>query len=260
MALEAFRQDDFDLALKRTIRSLTRGKTVSTSPPAILLGGQSGAGKTTIHRIKQKEFQGNIIIIDGDSYRSLHPNCLVLQEEYGKDSVDYTKFFAGKMVEHLVDELSKDGYHLLIEGTLRTTEVPRKTAQLLKSRGYQVSLALIATKPELSYLSTLIRYEEVYAENPSQARATPKEHHDGIVEHLVDNLRELETDKLFDQIQIYQRDKRCVYDSDTDDGSAADVLQDCLLGKWSKVEEEMIKEAKEYLKRLSKSNNENILI
>ncbi|WP_193698286.1 zeta toxin family protein, partial [Streptococcus pneumoniae] len=167
---------------------------------------------------------------------------------------------AGKMVEHLVDELSKDGYHLLIEGTLRTTEVPRKTAQLLKSRGYQVSLALIATKPELSYLSTLIRYEEVYAENPSQARATPKEHHDGIVEHLVDNLRELETDKLFDQIQIYQRDKRCVYDSDTDDGSAADVLQDCLFGKWSKVEEEMIKEAKEYLKRLSKSNNENILI
>ncbi|MDS9306747.1 8-oxo-dGTP diphosphatase [Streptococcus pneumoniae] len=39
MALEAFRQDDFDLALKRTIRSLTRGKTVSTSPQAILLGG-----------------------------------------------------------------------------------------------------------------------------------------------------------------------------------------------------------------------------
>lgn len=260
MALEAFRQDDFDLALKRTIRSLTRGKTVSTSPQAILLGGQSGAGKTTIHRIKQKEFQGNIIIIDGDSYRSLHPNYLVLQEEYGKDSVGYTKFFAGKMVEHLVDELSKDGYHLLIEGTLRTTEVPRKTAQLLKSRGYQVSLALIATKPELSYLSTLIRYEEVYAENPSQARATSKEHHDGIVEHLVDNLRELETDKLFDQIQIYQRDKCCVYDSDTDDGSAADVLQDCLFGKWSKVEEEMIKEAKEYLKRLSKSNNENILV
>lgn len=198
MRLEAFSQADFDLALKRTIRSLTRGKTTSDNPKAILLGRQSGAGKTTIHRIKQKEFQGNIIIIDGDSYRSLHPNYLALQEKYGKDSVDYTKGFAGKMVEQLVDELSKQGYHLLIEGTLRTTEVPRKTAQLLKSRGYQVSLALIATKPELSYLSTLIRYEEVYAVNPNQARATPKEHHDGIVERLVDNLRELETDKLFD--------------------------------------------------------------
>lgn len=49
MALEEFNQADFELALKRTIRSLTRGKTISTNPQAIiLLGGQSGAGKTTI--------------------------------------------------------------------------------------------------------------------------------------------------------------------------------------------------------------------
>ena len=90
--------------------------------------------------------------------------------------------------------MSKQGYHLLIEGTLRTTEVPRKTSQLLTTKGYQVSLAVIATKPELSYLSTLIRYEELHAIDPSQARATPKEHHDGIVEHLGDYLRELEND------------------------------------------------------------------
>ena len=178
MKLEEFSQDDFERASRRLVRSLTRGKTTSSQPKAILLGGQSGAGKTTIHRVKQREFQGNIIIIDGDSYRSFHPNYLGLQEKYGKDSVDYTKVFAGRMVEYLVDELSKQGYHLLIEGTLRTTEVPRKTAQLLTTRGYQVSLALIATKPELSYLSTLIRYEELYTIDPSQARATPKEHHD----------------------------------------------------------------------------------
>ena len=251
MKLEEFSQDNFEQASKRLIRSLTRGKTTSSQPKAILLGGQSGAGKTTIHRIKQREFQGNIIIIDGDSYRSFHPNYLGLQEKYGKDSVDYTKVFAGQMVEYLVDELSKQGYHLLIEGTLRTTEVPRKTAQLLTTRGYQVSLALIATKPELSYLSTLIRYEELYAINPSQARATPKAHHDGIVEHLVDNLRELEKDQLFRQIQIYQRDQSCVYNSQVDQISAAEVLQECLFGKWSKVEEEMLKIGQERLRELS---------
>ncbi|MBM9832782.1 zeta toxin family protein, partial [Enterococcus faecalis] len=98
MLLEEFSQDEFDLALKRTIRSLTRGKEISVNPKAILLGGQSGAGKTTIHRIKQKEFQGNIIIINGDSYCSLHPNFLALQKKYGKDNVDYTKVFAGQMV------------------------------------------------------------------------------------------------------------------------------------------------------------------
>lgn len=254
MRLEEFSETDFQKALQRTIRAVTRGKTIPDKPKAILLGGQSGAGKTTIHRIKQKEFQGNIIIIDGDSYRSQHPNYLALQEKYGKDSVDYTKRFAGKMVEHLVDELSTQGYHLLIEGTLRTTQVPRQTAQLLGSKGYQVSLAVIGTKPELSYLSTLIRYEELYAIAPNQARATPKEHHDGIVENLVDNLSELEREQLFDCIQIYQRDRTCIYDSKTYEGSAAEVLQNCLFGEWSKVEEEMMKESELQLNELLEKN------
>ena len=222
-----------------------------------MLGSQSGSGKTTIHRIKQKKFQGNIIIIDGDSYRSQHPNYIALQEKYGKDSVDYTKGFAGQMVERLVDELSKQGYHLLIEGTLRTTQVPRQTAQLLRSKGYQVSLAVIGTKPELSYLSTLIRYEELYAINPNQARATPKKYHDAIVENLVENLRELESDKLFDHIQIYQRDRTCIYDSETDEGLAAEVLQECLFGEWSKVEEEMMKMGQERLREIGRRNGKD---
>lgn len=258
MRLEEFSEADFQKALQRTIRALTRGKMIPDRSKAILLGGQSGAGKTTIHRIKQKEFQGNIILIDGDSCRSQHPNYLALQEEYGKDSVDYTKGFAGKMVEQLVDELSTQGYHLLIEGTLRTTQVPRQTAQLLASKGYQVSLAVIGTKPELSYLSTLIRYEELYAIDSNQARATPKEHHDGIVENLVDNLRELESEKLFERIQIYQRDRTCIYDSESDEGSVAEVLQECLFGKWSKVEEEMMKFGQERLREMSKSNGNDV--
>ena len=241
MGIQDYTDSEFKHALARNLRSLTRGKKSSKQPIAILLGGQSGAGKTTIHRLKQKEFQGNIVIIDGDSFRSQHPHYLELQQEYGKDSVEYTKDFAGKMVESLVTELSGLGYNLLIEGTLRTVDVPKKTAQLLKSKGYEVQLALIATKPKLSYLSTLIRYEELYAINPNQARATPKEHHDGIVENLVDNLKELESDKFFDQIQIYQRDRTCIYDSETDEGSAAEVLQECLFGKWSNVEKEMMK-------------------
>ena len=166
MEIQDYTDSAFKHALARNVRSLTRGKKSSKQPIAILLGGQSGAGKTTIHRIKQKEFQGNIVIIDGDSFRSQHPHYLELQKEYGKDSVEYTKDFAGKMVEYLVTELSHLGYNLLIEGTLRTIDVPKKTAQLLKSKGYEVQLAIIATKPKLSYLSTLIRYEELYAINP----------------------------------------------------------------------------------------------
>lgn len=95
MKLEEFSEVEFQKALQRTIRALTCGKMIPYQPKAILLGGQSRTGKTTIHRIKQREFQGNIIIIDGDSYRSQHPNYLALQKKYVKDSVDYTKGFEG---------------------------------------------------------------------------------------------------------------------------------------------------------------------
>ena len=254
MGIQDYTDSQFKQALARNLRSLTRGKKSSKQPIVILLGGQSGAGKTTIHRIKQKEFQGNIVIIDGDSFRSQHPHYLELQQEYGKDSVEYTKDFAGKMVDSLVTELSHLGYNLLIEGTLRTIDVTKKTEQLLKNKGYEVQLALSATKPKLSYLSTLIRYEELYAINPNQARATPKEHHDLIVNNLVENAHQLEQLGIFEQIQIYQRDRSCVYDSKENTTSAATVLQELLFGEWSQVEKEMLKSGEERLKDLTNRN------
>ena len=104
MRLEEFSEAEFHKALQRTIPDQLK---------AILLGAQNGAGKTAVHRIKQKEIQGNIIIIDGDSNRSQHPHYLALQEKYDKDSVEYIQAFAGKMVEHLVDELSTQGYQFV---------------------------------------------------------------------------------------------------------------------------------------------------
>ena len=105
---------------------------------------------------------------------------------------------------------------------------------------------MIATKPKLSYLSTLIRYEELYAINPNQARATPKEYHGFIVNHLVDNTRQLEELAIFERIQIYQRDRSCVYDSKENTTSAATVLQELLFGEWSQVEKEMSRWGKRF--------------
>ena len=250
MDLLGYSDEFFQKALSRNIRVLTRGKSSVKKPLAILLGGQSGSGKTTIHRIKIEEYQGNLIVIDGDSFRYQHPNYNQLQEIYGKESVNYTRDFAGKMVEALIEQLSDRGYQLLIEGTLRTVEVPQKTATLLKTKNYTIELAVMATKPELSYLSTLIRYEELYVKDPNSARATPKEHHDAIVDHLVENLQDLQEKEIFDKIQIYQRDRRCCYDSSKDSESAAKVLHALLFGEWTMVEKEMLKLANSRLEEL----------
>ena len=243
-AIESYSSEDFDKALERTIDFLTFNKNISSTPRAVILGGQSGAGKTTIHRVKMLESKGNYIVIDGDTYRAQHPYFRELQEKYGVDSVDYTKMFAGKMVEAVIDKLSSLKYNLIIEGTLRSAAVPINTATLLKSKGYTVDFCLIATKPELSYLTTQLRYLEMMIVDPLQARATPKDHHDGIVKSLVYNSNELEQSGLFESIQVYKRDLEQVYNSKLCTESVGTVVDKILFGPWTSDEYALLEVSK----------------
>ena len=242
--IESYSSEDFDKALARTIDLLTFNKNVSSTPHAVILGGQSGAGKTTIHRVKMMEYKGDYIVIDGDTYRAQHPHFRELQEKYGVDSVDYTKAFAGQMVEAVIDKLSSLKYNLIIEGTLRSAAVPINTATLLKSKGYTVAFCLIATKPELSYLTTQLRYLEMMIVDPLQARSTPKDHHDGIVKSLVSNSNELEQSGLFESIQVYKRDLEQVYNSKLCTKSVGTVVDQILFGAWTQDEAALLEVSK----------------
>ena len=86
---------------------------------------------------------------------------------------------------------------------------------------------------------------------PTTIHFNPKEYHDFIVNRLVDNTQQLEELAIFERIQIYQRDRSCVYDSKENTTSAADVLQELLFGEWSQVEKEMLKIGQERLRELS---------
>ena len=86
---------------------------------------------------------------------------------------------------------------------------------------------------------------------PTTIHFNPKEYHDFIVNRLVDNTQQLEELAIFERIQIYQRDRSCVYDSKENTTSVATVLQELLFGEWSQVEKEMLKIGQERLRELS---------
>ena len=89
---------------------------------------------------------------------------------------------------------------------------------------------------------------------PTTIHFNPKEHHDFIVNRLVDNTQQLEELAIFERIQIYQRDRSCIYDSEDDKISAATVLHNLLFGEWNQVEKEMLKSGEERLKDLTNRN------
>ena len=92
MSMHYQSEEEFACALDCNICTLTRGNQVRKKQSLFyFFGEQSGAGNTAIHRIKIKELQGNIIIIDGDSFRAQHPYYLDFQQTYAKESVECTK-------------------------------------------------------------------------------------------------------------------------------------------------------------------------
>lgn len=209
MDITKFTEKEFQESLEEIYSTYIKGIKISDEKKAFLLGGQPGSGKSGLTALLKAE-EKNLIVINGDDFRKEHPHFIELQNMYGKESVEHTKTFAGKMTEALISKLSDIGYNLVIEGTLRTSETPLKTQQELSKKGYQVEMAVIQVKPEFSYLGTLNRYEEMIKLG-LQPRATLKKDHQVVVDNIANNLSKIYNTKLFSNIRIYNRESECLY-------------------------------------------------
>ena len=209
------------------------------NPKAYILGGQPGAGKTSLQYLIQKQNR-NVIVINADAYRKFHPYFFEIQRKYEKGSPKYTQPFINQVTEQLVNELSTEKYNLIVEGTLRTVAVPLNTCQSLKAKGYRVELHVIAVKRVLSYESTLLRYE-IAIRQGEISRATAKAHHDMVADAIVNNLNAIEDAGTFDAIKLFNRNGDCLYPA-VGCSSAADVENKVLNGWWTLDETEQLKE------------------
>lgn len=182
--------------------------SIGDTHKAFILGGQPGAGKTTLHGIIN--INHDFIVINGDDFREYHPCFAQLDKIYGIDSPKYTQAFASKMTETMIKRLSDKGYNLIIEGTLRTADVPLKTAAALKEKGYSVELMVMAVSAKVSWQGTLDRYE-LMREKGMTARATTREHHDMVVAGLPENLSKIYASGGFENISLFDRSGSCLY-------------------------------------------------
>ena len=211
--LVEYSEEQFKQRLSITLARLIINKTPIDQPIAFLLGGQAGSGKTILQTMIDKKMNGNIIIINNDELKPLHPNYKKLSQKHGKEVTKLVTPFSSRMTEELIDELSKRRYNLVIEGTLRTIETPKTTTKLLQERGYKVNLYVMAVSKQLSYVGTLTRFEDMFINNPLTARETPKRIHDEMIDKLPVNIDELYQNNIFNEIHLFTRAKEHIYSS-----------------------------------------------
>lgn len=174
-------------------------------PQGFVLGGQPGAGKSSLTEKIKNNLHNNILEINGDNFRKYHPDYENLQKEKGQDSSIYTQEFAAKMANTILSKAINEKYNIVIEGTFRTVETPIRTLKQLKDNGYETNVLVQTCKQEISWDSCLERYEKAVKNNPNEARFTPKEHHDLVVTNLAKNVKEVAKSGLVDNMQVFAR-------------------------------------------------------
>lgn len=233
--LAAFSEQDVaDVLADELADSAERYKPVS-NPTAILLAGQPGAGKTELASAMSGLLAGNVFFINADEYRRRHLNYRAIYARCGSDSVQMTSAFSSAVTERLIEALSNRHLNLIIEGTGRTADVPRTTAQHLTAKGYTVNLAVLAVRPEISLTSTLLRFYQMN-EGGTIPRATAIGSHDVVVEALPKNLDTLCGEPAISRLTIWNRELEMLFDSNIDTIAPSTVLTDLWNSPWSAEE------------------------
>ena len=260
-----YTNEELELVFQKILKMYMSSYSSSKNPKVFLLGGQPGAGKSGLENMLN--LKDEYISISGDDYREYHPRFKEINLEYGKEASKYTQQWAGQITEKLIEKLAKEKYNLIIEGTLRTAQLPLKEANRFKKLGYEVELHVLAVKPEKSYLGTLLRYEEMIKQGKIP-RMTPKEHHDLVVKNIGDNLEIIYNSKAFDNIKLFDRENNLLYNyRENLDISPKNILEKEFYREW-KIEEiknfrekwenlvRMMENRKASLKEISQLKNE----
>ena len=240
-----YTDDELEIKFKEILEYYKSMYSPTENPKVVLLGGQPGAGKSGLENMVN--IKKNYVSISGDDYREYHPRFKEINLEYGREASKYTQQWAAEITEKLIKELRKEKYNLIIEGTLRTAELPLKEANAFKKADYKVELNVVVVKPEKSRLGTLERYEAMLKQG-KVPRMTPKEHHDLVLNNIGNNLEIIYNSKAFDNIKLFDRENNLLYNyKESPNVNPKDILNKEFNCVWKKEEIEKFKEKWENL-------------
>lgn len=223
--LAQFTKEDVEDTTKRKWFEITKYcHRQNQTPKLYLIGGQPGAGKsTTISKIKNS-MQGNCVIINLDDYRALHPNAREIYEKGALNSDDYsicTNPFMREVGEKLIDKAIENGYSVILERTLSSTDTVNKQLDKFKKNGYELNLYVVTcnknhsiSSAEQRYLDSKINYEKLKIKEPP--RKISKEFQKECYENLGKSTQTLTQKYDFKDIKIIYRSlqykQHCVFD------------------------------------------------
>lgn len=197
-------EEQHDRILERLKLNVFSGKEPVSNPQVFILGGQPGAGKSVLTKRVYENFgSSNIVTINSDDFRTIHPQAQEIFALHDKDFAAYTDPDVRAWGKSVFDAAIAGHYNIVFEGTMRTTQIC-DTIKHLQTEGYKINILALAVPEIESRISIYARYQEQLDRYPL-ARFTSKFSHDAAYHGMLDTLQKIEDERLYDTITIYNR-------------------------------------------------------
>ena len=161
---------------------------------AVVLGGQVGAGKSSLVSETKMQFRNlgrRIILIDDDQYRSLYPYKKEILQDCPEFFTKITATATSKITPKILKFAAENGYNFIFDGTMKKWE------------GYQIQVKIMAASRLRSLLSIALRNGELRARG--EGRFITNEAHDETYSGIPETLNYLQSIGLASEIKIYSR-------------------------------------------------------
>ncbi|TCQ70991.1 zeta toxin [Ochrobactrum sp. BH3] len=201
-------------------RELPRNADPVENPVIILVGGQPGAGKTSLvtSGVRDLSATGATVQIVGDNLRSYHPQFEAFQNTDAENASQLTHNDASRWADKLLIEAASRRLNIVFEHTMRSPEAVSFLAQQFRVAGYRVETRVVAVNERESWQGCLNRFEQMHREG-NAARIPPKEHHDNAVIGLVNTIRHLEAQQLADAVEVRLRNGVIIFGNELVEGA-----------------------------------------
>lgn len=193
-------------------------QTDSLTPLAVLIVGQTGAGKTRLSPLLLSAFStlgrtpAHFI---ADTYKAYHPSYLdiinspnpsIASPATGTDARKWLTMACEYAADHKLD--------VLVESACRHPDDFAGLVRVFRDRGYRVCVAIMAVPKPLSRLGILVRFHRDLPEARSGGlplRLTPKKVHDDSYGGLVEATRFVADEGGADEVVVVRRGNGVVY-------------------------------------------------
>jgi adenylate kinase family enzyme len=171
-------------------------------PVACILGGQSSSGKSYLTKVIENKSKGiDFMMINGDLFRVFHPEYEKLADDISTFSAN-TQIFSNVFTEKLIEASIEKRLNVVIEGTMRNSEVPLHTANLYKKAGFRIEAYIIAAPSQFTEIGIFHRFQKEIEKN-GIGRLAEISAHNAAVSGLLVSVDELYRKSAVDKIEIY---------------------------------------------------------